>query len=94
QLQLLGASGPDGIELYRPQGCNHCEYTGYRGRTGIYELIVVDDGLRSMIHDNHSEAAMVEYARRDSPSILENGLNKVRQGVTSLDEVLRVTTES
>ena len=64
---------------------------GYRGRTGIYEVIAVDDTLRTMIHDGAGEHELERYARTRSPSIRDDGKQKVLSGVTTLEEVLRVT---
>ena len=66
---------------------------GYRGRTGIYELIVIDDTLRTMIHDGSSEHEIERYARGFTPSIREDGLTRVLKGETTIEEVLRVTRE-
>ena len=75
--------------LYRPgPGGN-----GYRGRTGIYELIVVDDAMRTMIHDGASEQDLERRARLQTPSIRDDGLAKVLRGETTIEEVLRVTRE-
>jgi general secretion pathway protein E len=74
--------------LYRP-----AEGNGYRGRTGIYELIVVDDAMRTMIHDGASEQELERRARLNTPSIRDDGLAKVVRGVTTIEEVLRVTRE-
>jgi len=74
--------------LYRPVGPN-----GYRGRTGIYELIVVDDAMRTMIHDGASEQELERRARQATPSIRDDGLAKVMRGTTTIAEVLRVTRE-
>jgi general secretion pathway protein E len=79
--------------VYEPVGCEACQGTGYRGRTGIYELVMVDDTLRQLIHDRVSEQELTGYARRTSPSIRDDAAAKVRQGVTSIQEVLRVTLE-
>ena len=76
-----------------PDGCEHCDYEGYRGRTGIYELVVVDEPMRQLIHDGAAQSSMVACARQSSPSIRQDGFNKVLAGVTSLAEVLRVTQE-
>ncbi len=65
--------------------------TGFRGRTGIYELVPVDDNMRTMIHDGVSEQALEKYARTLSPSIRDDGRTKVLSGTTTLEEVLRVT---
>jgi general secretion pathway protein E len=64
---------------------------GYRGRTGIYELLNIDGKLRTMIHDGVGEHQLERYARTKHPSIREDGLRKVLDGVTTLEEVLRVT---
>jgi general secretion pathway protein E len=67
--------------------------SGYRGRSGIYELIVVDDQMRTMIHDGASEQEMEKYARHATPSIRDDGRAKVLRGETTIEEVLRVTRE-
>ena len=66
---------------------------GYRGRTGIYEIVVVDDHFRTMIHDGAPEHDMERYARTVTPSIRDDGRAKVLSGVTTMEEVLRVTRE-
>ena len=65
--------------------------TGFRGRTGIYELIAVDDAMRTMIHDGVSEQQLERHARKTSPSIRDDGRRRVLAGNTTLEEVLRVT---
>jgi general secretion pathway protein E len=80
----------DPVELYRPSSEPG---TGYRGRTGIYELIAVDDHMRTMIHDGSSEQDLERYARTASPGIRDDGRRKVMEGETTLEEVLRVTRE-
>jgi general secretion pathway protein E len=66
---------------------------GYRGRTGIYELIVVDDAMRTMIHDGVSEHEIERHARLTTPSIRDDGRARVLRGETTLEEILRVTRE-
>jgi general secretion pathway protein E len=78
------------IQLYRP---GNESGNGYRGRTGIYELIAVDDHMRTMIHDGSSEQDLERYARAASPGIRDDGRRKVMAGETTLEEVLRVTRE-
>jgi len=78
------------IQLYRPSSDPG---SGYRGRTGIYELIAVDDHMRTMIHDGSSEQELERYARTASPGIRDDGRRKVMAGDTTLEEVLRVTRE-
>ncbi len=93
ELAMLGMSVGDELPtLYRPKGCEHCNYSGYRGRTGIYELIEVDDDLRLMIHECASEQSMLQAARKRYPGILEDGRRRILAGETSMEEVLRVTT--
>jgi general secretion pathway protein E len=74
--------------LYRP---GDEDGTGFRGRTGIYELIAVDDKMRTMIHDGVSEQLFERYARSRSPGIRDDGMRRVLAGTTTLEEVLRVT---
>jgi len=79
--------------VFHANGCEACGHTGYRGRTGIYELVVVDDTIRQLIHDQVSEQELAGYARRISPGIREDGKAKVLAGVTTVQEVLRITLE-
>ena len=72
-------------------GCQACNYSGYRGRTGIYEMIEVDDAMRTMIYDGESEQAMLQVARQRYPGIEEDGRRRVLAGETSIEEVMRVT---
>lgn len=81
----------NGTLLYKPVGCRSCSQSGYRGRTGIYELILVDDTLRNMIHEGASELALEKYAHQISQSISEHGRARIIAGETSLEEVVRVT---
>jgi general secretion pathway protein E len=77
--------------IAEPQGCDHCNNLGYRGRTGIYEIISLDDNLRRMIHQCESLHTMEEYIRPNIPSIRADGFKRVLMGDTSIAEVLRVT---
>jgi general secretion pathway protein E len=95
ELALLGlAATTEDQSVFEPQGCDRCNYSGYRGRTGIYELIEVDNEMRRLIHEGVGEQAMLEEARRRYPGILEDGRRRVLAGETSMAEVLRVTTAS
>jgi len=78
--------------IFYPVGCNDCRGTGYSGRSGIYELICIDDTLRKMIHDRQSEGTLKEYARTLYPTIRADGNRRVLSGETSLEEILRVTS--
>ena len=78
--------------IYQPKGCDHCSHLGYRGRTGIYELIAMDETLRGMIHRNENIQTIEKYLRPTTASIREDGFKRVLAGDTSLAEILRVTT--
>ena len=81
-------------ETYTAAGCDLCLQTGYRGRTGIYELLTIDDELRRLIHDRASEQALREHVRTHGMRALrDDGMRWVARGVTSLAEVVRVTRE-
>ena len=82
------------IQLPKPVGCDKCNQSGFKGRTAIYEVVPIDDTLRRMIHSNTAEYELEEYARQQTPSIRADGLRKVVEGRTTLEEVLRVTKES
>jgi len=79
--------------VYTAEGCESCQHTGYKGRTGIYELVSVDDTMRQLIHDQVSEQELTGYVRRKCPSIRDDGKVKILDGVTTVQEVLRVTLE-
>ncbi len=93
ECALVGADPAAPPTLYHAEGCEVCRNLGYRGRTGIYELVVFDDRLRSMVHTRASEQDMLRHARELGPGIREDGMRKVREGVTTIEEVLRVTRE-
>ncbi|MEN8721034.1 MAG: type II secretion system ATPase GspE [Oceanococcaceae bacterium] len=79
--------------IYRPKGCDKCRQSGYTGRIGIHEVVAVDETMRTMIHDGAAEAALEKHARTMGPGIRAEGRRKVLLGITSLEEVLRVTRE-
>jgi len=81
-----------GINPLDPPLIYHADETsGFSGRTGIYELLHVDDNVRELIHEGASEREIEKYTRKNNPSIREDGKNKVLSGITTLDEILRVT---
>jgi general secretion pathway protein E len=91
QLRALGFTPTDGT-FYAPQGCPACDSTGYRGRTGIYELITLDDDLRRLIHDRASEQDLRAHAlSHGMRSLRDDGLRLAAAGVISLEEAVRVT---
>jgi general secretion pathway protein E len=77
---------------WKGQGCNHCRGTGYRGRTGIYELLVMDDELRIAVHEDASAGRLGKIAVDKGMRLLrEDGLRLISEGVTTAEEVLRVS---
>lgn len=90
---LLGGAIRPGEKLWRAEGCAECHQEGYRGRAGLYEVVAVDDRLQKMIHDGASEAELEAHARKDNPSLLDDGIAKVRSGVTTVEEVARVVRD-
>ncbi len=94
EAEVLGIADLTSIPtIYAPHGCAACNQTGYRGRTGIHELLLVDEKIREMMHEGHGEQAIEKYIRSFTPSIREDGCRKVLAGTTALEEVLRVTRE-
>lgn len=89
----IGVDPTDAPQIYRPGGCDACNNSGFRGRTGVYELVVVDQHMRSLIHERAPEDDMEAHARTVTPSIRADGRRNVLAGVTTLEEVLRVTRE-
>jgi general secretion pathway protein E len=90
ELQSLGIELPPGEMIYRAKGCVACEHMGYRGRTGIFELLVVDDELRRGISDGISQQALADLVRpKGWRSYREDGGLKILDGVTTVDEVLQ-----
>ncbi|MDM8558478.1 type II secretion system ATPase GspE [Candidatus Parabeggiatoa sp. HSG14] len=83
----------ESVNLYVHQGCQQCNLIGYHGRTGIYELINVDNTLRTMIHDGVGQHALEDYAHKQSEDIQQDGIKRVLEGETTVDELLRVTKE-
>jgi len=93
EAELRRAVGDDAaIELYEPVGCARCRYTGYRGRTGIFELLTVTQRVRPLIIRHASAEELLKAAQADGMRTMrENGFRKVAEGVTALEEVVRAT---
>jgi general secretion pathway protein E len=82
------------VRLYRPEGCAGCNYAGYRGRVGIFELMQVDDDVRALVSQNVDAKSIKSAAvRRGMHPLRSDGARKVLAGVTSVAEVLRATEE-
>jgi type II secretory ATPase GspE/PulE/Tfp pilus assembly ATPase PilB-like protein len=81
-----------GEKLFRGQGCDHCRKTGYRRRSGLYELLVMNDRLAKLINERASVPDIVAAGRSNGLRLLrEDGWLKARSGVTTVDEVLKCT---
>ncbi|HEY3275604.1 MAG TPA: type II secretion system ATPase GspE [Syntrophorhabdaceae bacterium] len=92
ELDIMGLSKD--VTLFRGRGCEACAYTGYYGRQGIFELLVIDEEIRKMILRNADSIQTRQAAReRGMRTLLEDGVIKVRNGITTLSEILRVTQE-
>ena len=90
EMGWLGLPDEEPLTLYRPEGCFQCRQSGYYGRTGIYEIILIDDEMRKLIHDNAGEAACEAYAREHFGGIKVDACQKIIEGITSIEEILRV----
>ena len=84
---------PAGAEVVRPRGCQECHRTGYRGRTGIFEALEIDDEIRDLVKQKATAPAYRQILRKRSIASLRRvGFGKVQSGITTVDEVMRVTT--
>jgi general secretion pathway protein E len=92
EVVLAGLGIPRASRLWRAAGCDACSRSGYRGRTGIYELLLVDEDVRRVIHDRSGEPALRDLASRKGLRTLGlDGARWLADGTTSLSELLRVT---
>jgi general secretion pathway protein E len=90
---IEGRPRDDGLVFYRPKGCEACAQTGYRGRRGIYELMILDEPVRRAILEHDADAKKVQRVAREQGMRLlrEDGARQVIAGVTSVEEVLAAT---
>jgi type II secretory ATPase GspE/PulE/Tfp pilus assembly ATPase PilB-like protein len=94
QLQLLGEERAGLSVVPVPRGCEECRGTGYRGRTGIYELLLMNDELRDVLVHQSGAGELRKMARKAGMrSLREDGIRLLRSGVTSVEELMRVTHE-
>lgn len=93
ECEMLGVPVEKAPTIYHAKGCDDCGDMGYRGRLGIYELIIIDEKVREMIYQEATEHAILAHCRQHYPSIREDGYAKVLAGITTLEEVSRVTSE-
>jgi len=92
ERQLFVSRGLSTASIIKGKGCTHCNNTGYKGRIAIHELVVVDNHLREMITMKQSDSAYRKYVREKGfKGMLDDGLLKVSQGKTTIEEIYRVT---
>jgi type IV pilus assembly protein PilB len=92
--KVFGKSGAKNIRLYRGKGCETCHGTGYQGRVGLFEVMIFNDDIRSAIlRQEHADNIEVLAEENGMQTMFESGLLKVKQGLTTLDEVIRVSNE-
>ena len=81
-----------GVKIYQSKGCVQCNNTGFAGRQALFELVAVDASLQTLIHENAGEIELERAIRKTVPSIRDAGFDLVRRGITTIEEVLRVTS--
>jgi len=94
ELAELGLRSSHQVQVYRPGSCERCNYTGYRGRLGIFELMLIDDAIRELVAQNVDAKRIKRQAIASGMRALRvDGARKVLRGATSVAEVLRATEE-
>jgi general secretion pathway protein E len=90
----FGEDNPSGISIFHGKGCESCRSTGYQGRTGIFELMVINDQIRELILKKVPSHQIKQQAVAQGMKTLRDaGWDKIKQGITTIEEVLRVTQE-
>jgi len=82
-------------QFFRAKGCKYCNQSGYRGRIALLEIILIDDTIKEMIVEGRSEDEIADYAKKNVGFrfLKEDGLSKCLEGITSIEEIMRITTE-
>lgn len=93
EASLLSGALAVGIDVFEAKGCDACGGNGYRGRLPIYEIITMTPKMEGMIHEGASEAALTAEARKTTPGILQDGADKIRDGLTTVQEVARAVRD-
>lgn len=96
ELLALGFSEEDldDLRIYAPKGCERCNYQGYRGRAGVYQVVPISEAISELILQNAPAGDIEEQCHREGYwDLRQSALNKVKQGLTSVEEVLRVTSD-
>jgi type IV pilus assembly protein PilB len=90
----LGVQDEAPFEIYQPTGCPKCNGTGYKGRAGIYEVMVVSKKIKEMILDRCSTDEIKQQAIKEGMVTLRgDGIDKIKRGITSVEEVLKESSE-
>ncbi len=95
-IEKLGLTAEDlqGKQVYRGRGCANCHHTGYKGRGGIFELLIMDQSMKHLVLDTaDSNEIKTQAIQNGMITLRQDGANKVLQGITTIEEVYRVTTE-
>ena len=92
-LEELGLKLPkEKVSFYKGKGCNACKHTGYKGRIGIFELLTMDEKIKDLVLERTSSSVIRRSAQEAGMETLrEDGIDKAMKGVTTIDEVIRVT---
>jgi len=93
ECELMNFDAENPPTICHAEGCPECNHSGYRGRQGIFELVTIDEETRSMIHNGAGELEIEKHARQKGFSIRDDGKRRVLEGLTTVEEVLRVTRE-
>jgi general secretion pathway protein E len=94
ELAELGLRSAEAVRAFRPKGCHRCHHSGYYGRKGIFELMVLDDELRAMIVQSTDSKSIKRLAvSRGMHTLRQDGARKVLLGTTSIEEIVRATEE-
>ena len=92
ERKYLEKIGQTDLQLYKGVGCDRCRNTGYKGRVGLYEVLVLDDELRDMITDQPSLTDLRRFAiEKGMRTLSHDGLQKAGKGLTTIEEIMRVT---
>ena len=93
-LRDIGLEGKEKIDFYKGKGCSKCMDTGYKGRIGLFELMVMDDKIRNLtIAKTPIEEIRKHAIAQGMMTLMDDGIDKIRNGLTTVEEVLRVTQE-
>jgi len=94
ELEDIGLKGEGKVKFYKGKGCPKCMNTGYRGRLGIFELMILDEEIRNLtVAKRPAEEIRKKAMASGMTTLKDNGIEKIKAGLTTVEEVLRVTEE-